>query len=229
MKITFILLAFPMLLFSQVGIGTTTPTTQLDVNGDARVRNLSNSLGQTAPVSALPDGTLVTAFTNTSATGIKFVGNLSSDIALTNTTTFYEIILGSELIDVLNEYDNTTGRYQPKKTGYYKISMDFDIGDYTSTSSDLDILIGLWDFTTGAWVVRRTFKHTSNNNSPTYIGRSESYGISNYLQLDATHNYGFRIHPTYTSSATKDAKLKALNSGSTGSSNSTSFSIELVL
>ncbi len=60
-------------------------------------------------------------------------------------------------------------------------------------------------------------------------GRNESYGITNYLQLRQGHSYGFRIFTDYDSNVTRDAKLKASNSGSTGTSLSTNFSIEKVL
>ena len=43
MKQLIILLLFPLLVHSQVGINTTTPTNMLDVNGDIRVR--SQTLG----------------------------------------------------------------------------------------------------------------------------------------------------------------------------------------
>lgn len=225
----FIVFFFSIFLHAQVGIGTTSPTEELDVNGDLRVRGLSNGSGMTTPVSVLPDGTLVTTFTSNTAPGTKFVGFLASDIALDTDFGFKDIVLSTELIDVLSEYNNTTGRYSPIVTGYYKISMDFDIGDYSSDTDDLDILIGLWDFTANQWVLRRTFKHRDNNNSGMTAGRNESYGISNYLQLQVGHSYGFRIFSDYASFVTRDAKLKFQNSGSTGTSLSTSFSVEKVL
>ena len=220
------------LSYSQVGINTTTPTKELDVNGNMRVRGLSNSSGRTATVSAMPDGTLVTGYSDPSAPGTRFVGFLNADISLNEDYNYKEIVLGNELIDVNNEYNASSGRYSPVVSGYYKISMDFDIGDYTSDSYDLDILIGLWDFTTNNWVLRRTFKHRDNNNSGMTDGRNESYGISNYLQLTVGHSYGFRIFSDYDpsiGSSGRNAKLKYQNSGSTGTSLSTSFSIEKVL
>lgn len=228
-KFVTLFVIFPIFMFSQVGIGTTAPTKELDVNGDVRIRGLSNTSGTTTTVSVLPDGTLVTGFNNATAPGVKFVGFLSSDIALNTDFNFKEIILNNELIDVLNEYNTTTGRYSPVIDGYYKISMDFDIGDYSNSNKDLDILIGLWDFTTNNWVLRRTFKHRDNNNNGLTSGRNESYGIANYLQLHQGHSYGFRIFTDYDNSASRDAKLKFRNSGSTGSSLSTNFSIEKVL
>lgn len=226
-NVLIILVLLPLLTIAQVGIGTTSPTEELDVNGNIRIRGLSNSSGRTTQVSALPDGTLVTTSTNNNAPGIRFVGFLSSDISLNTDSSFRDIILSNELIDVSNEYNTSSGRYSPVIDGYYKISMDFDIGDYSSTTNDLDILIGLWDFTANQWVLRRTFKHKSNNSIG--LGRNESYGITNYVQLHSNHSYGFRIFSDYENNTTRDAKLKYQNYGSTGTSLSTNFSIEKVL
>ena len=213
--------------FAQVGIGTKLPTQTLDVDGNTRIRGLSNTTSKILNVSALPDGTLVTQVSDNNAPGVRFVGNLSTDLALT-ANSFFEIRLQNEIIDLLNEYTPTTGRYVPVASSFYKVSLDFDIGDYTSTTDDVDILIGLWNFTSNSWVLRRTFKHR-NINLAGFSGRNESHGISNYVQLIAGNSYGFRIFPTYSASATKNAKLKFNNTGSTGPSISTSFSVEKVL
>lgn len=232
LKLSF-LFAFSFLFsIAQVGINTTNPTQELDVNGDIRIRGLMNPNNITTPVYVRPDGTLVNSYSDPSAPGTKFVGFLNSDISLDQDFNFKEIVLSNELIDVNSEYNGTTGRYSPLFTGYYKISMDFDIGDYSNDEYDLDILIGLWDFTTNNWVLRRTFKHRDNNNSTMTPGRNESFGISNYLQLEHGHSYGFRIFSDYDASIVagqRNAKVKYQNSGSTGTSLSTSFSIEKVL
>ena len=231
-RVTFLFALLSVLSFSQVGINTTSPTEELDVNGDVRIRGLANSNSKTVAVYARPDGTLVNSYSDPSAPGTKFVGFLNSDILLDQDYNYKDITLSNELIDVNSEYNVATGKYIPLFTGYYKISMDFDIGDYSSDDYDLDILIGLWDFTDNNWVLRRTFKHRDNNNATMTSGRNESYGISNYLQLTAGHSYGFRIFSDYDASITgsnRNAKLKFQNSGSTGTSLSTSFSIEKVL
>jgi hypothetical protein len=227
-RITFILLlSLNLISFAQVGINTTAPTQSLDINGNVRVRGLSNTNSKILRVSALPDGTLVTQLTDNNAPGVRFVGNLNTDLLLT-ANSFFEILLQNEIVDLLDEYTPASGRYIPKVNSTYKVSMDFDIGDYTNTSLDLDVLIGLWDFTANQWVTRRTFKHR-NTNLPSASGRNESHGITNYVQLVAGHSYGFRIFPTYNASATKDARLKFNNTGVTGPSISTSFSIEKII
>lgn len=234
MKYIFLVLASLCIttVYSQVGINTTSPTKTLDVNGDTRIRGLSNTENRTVAIYAKPDGTLVNSYSDPSAPGTKFVGFLNNDILLDQDFNFKEILLSNELIDINAEYNSATGKYVPLYSGFYKISMDFDIGDYSNDQYDLDILIGLWDFTTNNWVLRRTFKHRDNNNTTMTPGRNESFGISNYLQLTQGHSYGFRIFTDYDgslNSGQRNAKLKYQNSGSTGTSLSTSFSIEKVL
>lgn len=53
MKKSLILLLFPILTFSQVGIETTTPTETLDVNGTARVRSLTDGTVQSSSTGVL--------------------------------------------------------------------------------------------------------------------------------------------------------------------------------
>ena len=212
---------------SQVGIGTVNPTEELDVEGDLRVRNLSNEDNQTASVSALPDGTLATVYSNPAVSGTRLIAFLTSDIDLLNSG-FFDIEPQLKLVDVLSEYNTTTGRYVPISDGLYRIGMDFDIGGYIDETEDIDILIGLWNYTNNEWVIRRTFKHRTINHSLIPLERSQSYGITNYIEMAAGNSYGFRIVPTYGSGVSPTAKLKYLNSGTTGSSMSTQFSIEKV-
>lgn len=94
----------------------------LDVNGNMRARGLSSSSGRTVTVSAMPDGTLVTGYSDPSAPGTRFVGFLNADISLNEDYNYKEIVLGNELIDVNNEYNTSSGRYSPVVSGYYKIS-----------------------------------------------------------------------------------------------------------
>ncbi len=217
--------------FSQVGIGTTSPTQTLDVNGQIRVRGLSNMSGNGMYLHAQPDGTLVTQLTATNVSGLKFVGQLDADIPLNLDAVFKEIILKTELVDISNEYNTTTGRFVPLESGFYKINMNFDIGNYTNSNIDLDILIGLWDFTNNRWVLRRTFKHRNSNNGTT--AKTESFGITNYLQLTPGVSYGFRLLADYDNTISpapiRDAVLVKNNVSTTGSTPSTNFAIEKVL
>lgn len=229
-KPLFFIAFFNSISYAQVGIGTTSPTQEIDIVGNARVRGLSNPNGLLLDVYAQADGTLVTALNNANVPGSRFVGLIESDILLTDSN-FIEIMLSSEFLDVLNEYDIPTGRYIPTVSGKYKILMNFDLGDYKETYYDIDLLIGLWDFADNKWIARRTLGHKCQLTFSLY-GRNEGYSYTNYVDLDSTHSYGFRVYPTYNASSsfvdpTNICNMKAINTGSTGSTSvSTTFSIE---
>jgi len=234
----FYIAIFSSISYAQVGIGTTSPTQEIDIVGNARVRGLSNNNNLLLDVYAQADGTLVTAADNANVPGSRFIGLIENDLLLTHDN-FIEIMLSSEFLDVLNEYDIGSGRYTPAITGKYKVLMDFDLGDYKQTYYDIDLLIGLWDFTEDKWVARRTLGHKSQLTFSIY-GRNEGYSYTNYVDLDSTHSYGFRVYPTYNSSSvfnnpnpadatTNICNMKAINTGSTGSTSvSTTFAIEKV-
>ena len=76
-----IILLFPILAFSQVGISTTTPTSTLDVNGDLRVRSLTLGTVETTAI-----GVQYTIPFTTSAMGvIDFNGTLLKGFGATTT------------------------------------------------------------------------------------------------------------------------------------------------
>ena len=223
---------------AQVGIGTDEPTRELDVNGNVRIRGLSSPSGEAAMVSVLPDGTLNTVFSQENAIGTLFIGLLDHDIPLdkpnysTNTPpySFEDIIIDNELLDVNDEYNDITGRYVPITNGVYKIVVSFDIGDYQDPDLDVDILIGLWDFTIDQWVLRRTFQHHNSNigwyNNDTPDARNETFNFFNYINLTIGHSYGFRLIASYDDSIIEGfATLRSKNEGGTGASLSTIFSI----
>ena len=241
-----LLLVFAIIIYlqtnAQVGIGTKNPTRELDIVGNVRIRGLESATGESGIVSILPDGTLSTVSSQERAIGVRFIGFLSKDMPLdsanysTNTPpyAFEEIIVDDELMDIRDEYNTITGRYVPKVEGVFKVSSSFDIGDYFNEDNDIDILIGLWDFTEDKWVLRRTFQHHNSNINWYTSGddpdsRNETFSFANYIDLKLGHSYGFRIVASYDDSVTNDfASLKSKNDGGTGASLSSIFSIEKV-
>ncbi len=132
-KITFLifLVLLIQISFAQVGIGTTSPTTQLDVNGDIRVRSTlpetDESIIQSSILVASTDGvvkrttskmvfesnnkTLVKAnLSNTSTLGLSVSGSTSEVISYNN-----------EVTDLNDEYNASTFEFSPKQTGFYEI------------------------------------------------------------------------------------------------------------
>ena len=230
--------------YNGVGIKTKNTTQELDVNGNVRIRGLANPHNMPIQISALQDGTLVTSISAQATPGIRFVGVLGQDvIILDNQFDNIDILDSLELMDFLDEYSG--GRYVPRVSGFYNITIGFDVGDYLSTTEDLDILIGFWEYhnrpTTsvgdenifgGEWVARRVVNHRNNNNSDiSDFAINTSYDNSTYVNLTAGRSYGFRVFGQYNTDI-RGATLKATNRETEGLSANppvTSFSIEKVL
>lgn len=117
MKKLILLLLFPILIYSQVGIGTTTPTNTLDVNGDLRVRNQTNGTVEATTTGVqyiVPYKTVCMGVVDVTGTLLKGFGATTSKI---NNTTFritfstpqldndYVILLCGKLRHL--SYDNT--------------------------------------------------------------------------------------------------------------------------
>lgn len=135
--------------FCQVGINTTSPTAQLDVNGDLRVRTAfpetDESIVQSSILVASTDGIVKTAtskmvFESNNKTLVK--ANLSSsstlDISLLGGNS--EILsYNNEAIDLNDEFDVTTFEFSPKQTGFYEvyamINMTPDLSAITASSN----------------------------------------------------------------------------------------------
>ena len=116
----------------QVGIGTDTPTAQLDVNGTFRVR--SSSL--TNRLTAAKDSILVvddigninrvsskTVFESNLKSGVKGSFTSSSDVALTLLAGSSKIGFDFEDFDINNEFNSTTSEFTAKQNGIYQVTV----------------------------------------------------------------------------------------------------------
>ena len=217
-----------------VGIKTESPTRELDVNGSMRIRSIGNTQNVPEPVAVLPNGTLITAASSEGAPGVRFLGILQNDVStIDRELVDFAIPSAGEEIDLLDEYSvdsDGNGRYVPKSSGFYKIFMDFDIGDYTDPSRHVDIIIGLADYDnmvtitdngverqSPAWVARRVFRHRNDNNTDNSNALNTSYSTATYVNLTAGTSYGFRAFATHNRSvprAQRTTKIVARNRGS---------------
>jgi len=83
-----IILLFPLIGFSQVGINTTTPTNTLDVNGTARVRSLTTGTVETTSIGVqytIPYTTSCMGVVDNTGTLLKGFGATTTKI---NNTTY---------------------------------------------------------------------------------------------------------------------------------------------
>ena len=207
---------------AQLGIGTHNPTEELDVVGNVKIRDLISQA--TLPVSILSDGTLATVATNEASLGVQFIGFLVNDIPLADGE-IYDIVLSSRF-NPIGEFIESTNRFVPNSTGLYKVLIDFDIAEYSSTTIDVNITIGLWDFTDNVWETRGMIRHQNNNG--TTIPREASYTQADFVTFTQGNSYGFRIMAEYGNSVSHNAILSVENAGTTGSSQATTISIRRV-
>lgn len=146
----FVFLLFMIKNFGQVGIGTTTPTTQLDVNGDLRIRTsvLTNRL------SAAKDSILVVDDVgNVSRVSSKTVleSNLkscvkgyfasSSDVTLTLLAGASKIGFDSEDFDLNDEFNTSTSEFTAKQNGIYQVSVQIKATSAIAIATNFGVAI----------------------------------------------------------------------------------------
>lgn len=137
-------------VFSQVGIGTVTPTADLDVNGTLRVRTSST----TANVSAAKDSILVTdnlgnvkrisaktVIESHLKTFVKGYFASSSDVSLTLVSSTKIIPFDSEEFDLNNEFDTSTSVFTAKQAGIYEITVQIEATSAISVATDFGVVI----------------------------------------------------------------------------------------
>lgn len=186
---TLVLLGLFATGFSQtgnVGINTTTPTATLDVNGNAKIRNLPNSstlagnqvLGidtTTKEVKAL-DTSLFSSNVNTSVYAAKRsnagslinIGLLTSNFRGVNFTAA-ERTIGDPLL--FTEGTSSTGSYYTvPSTGIYNINYNFRY--------DEGVKLTLLGGTPGVGIVRQPFISAGNYGTPTVLDTRTFSGIS---------------------------------------------------
>lgn len=137
-------------VFSQVGIGTVTPTADLDVNGTLRVRT-SNT---TANISAAKDSILVTdnlgnvkrisaktVIESHLKTFVKGYFSSSSDVSLTLVSSTKIIPFDSEEFDLNNEFDTSTSVFTAKQAGIYEITVQIEATSAIAIATDFGVVI----------------------------------------------------------------------------------------
>lgn len=144
----FILFLTP--LFAQVGIGTTSPTASLDVNGNLRVRLLNS----TANNSAAKDSILVcdnvgnikrisakTVIDSQLKTFVKGSFVSSSDVSLTLSSNTKKIPFDFEDFDTNDEFNTTTNTFTAKQDGIYEINVHIKSASGVSVALDFGVAI----------------------------------------------------------------------------------------
>lgn len=130
--------------FAQVGIGTTSPSAQLDVNGDLKVRSVAMDTG----ILSAKDSILVVnagvinrvtseqIFDSHLKSFVKATGSATTTLGATiGTTGFKRIAFNTESFDENNDYNTTTYEFTAPKTGIYSVYVQYESSGIIAASN----------------------------------------------------------------------------------------------
>ncbi|MCT2409481.1 hypothetical protein NZD88_18170 [Chryseobacterium antibioticum] len=226
-------------MYSQVGINTSTPQKNLHVNGALQVTNefsvggssstpgsaglsgqvlKSNGPGQ-APVwetiAGVPTSTgTVIAVAGQFLVAQEITVQMTSDF--TTTTSGVPLTIGnlnSEIIDNENLFTGSasTNSFKVSSNGVYQVMMN---GQLSSTISPTNPVIGIWDDTANRWVARVNDDYTAS------VGGVQTYTLITSIPMLAANTYSFRM-----ASSAGNLTMRALSSGGSGSGPVTQVSL----
>lgn len=137
-------------LFSQVGIKTTSPTADLDVNGTLRVRTLDTNPNESAAKDSVLVSDNVGNVKRISAkkiieshlkTFIKGSFVSTSDVSLTLSSGAKKIPFDYEEFDTNSEFDTTTSTFTAKQDGIYQIIVQIEATSGIAIATDFGVAI----------------------------------------------------------------------------------------
>lgn len=151
MKLTSLLfLVCPFYLCAQVGIGTTSPTAMLDVNGTLRVRQTDLTTSETSAkdsvlvvnkigdVYRVSSKTIANSYLKTFVKG-SFVTSTDKNLTLSSGT--QKVPFDYEEFDTNNEFDTSTNTFTAKQSGIYEIVVQIKANNTLSVASNFGVAI----------------------------------------------------------------------------------------
>lgn len=152
-KFLFALVALASLSsFAQVGIGTTNPTAALDVNGDVRIRTISEELdvdlardsilviSRDGTVKRIPSKIVISSALQTAVKG-SFSGGGTVNLALGVGDTYTDIPFDGEDFDLNDEYDTTTNLFTAKQDGIYEVAVQINSSTGIAASANYGVCV----------------------------------------------------------------------------------------
>lgn len=194
-----LLLLFPIIGFSQVGIGTTDPTATLDVNGNFRIRTTTSNTRQTASKDSI---LVVDALGNTQRTTSKniieshlksfikggFVSGSPASVSLSIAANSYSTIPFNTIeFDTNSEFNTTTYTYTAKQSGIYAVYVAIRTNpSLLSLGSDFGVAV----FKNGVLSSRESY----SNIQVTLVGNvtPPNRSVQTLLQLNTGDTISFR-------------------------------------
>ncbi|MBZ0326832.1 MAG: hypothetical protein K8F54_04460 [Altibacter sp.] len=149
LKFCYLLMLLSTTIYSQVGVGTTAPTSTLDINGNLKIRSVTEE----TTLSNIKDSILVVSSSyvkSIPATSVIDValpttvkGSFSSagliNLSLLSGTQI--IPFDSEDFDTNNEYNTTTYTYTAKQDGIYQIDVQIEANSTIGIATNFGVMI----------------------------------------------------------------------------------------
>jgi hypothetical protein len=137
-------------LFAQVGIGTSNPTADFDVNGNVRIRNTNSTNNSTAAKDSILVVDYIGNIKRISSksivqshyeTFVKGSFTSSSDVNLALVSGTKKIPFDFEEFDTNNEFDTTTSVLIAKKSGIYNVTIQIKAVSSIAIATDFGVAI----------------------------------------------------------------------------------------
>lgn len=218
--IKYIYLVFILMIsintYSQVGVNTMSPTSALDINGDLRIRNVTQSTS-TDDSNLVVDGNGLMKTSLVSATLLR--GYLNADFVATNGSNISKVN-NFKLVDGNPSLINSqTGVFTPDVSGIYAIASTLTLIE-TDTITAPNIVCGIVDDATGKWILRYSIPKQGLQ----YMGTKSSAGVTYTFKGAATLTKGME----YSFGITQNVKIIARPSGLSGDGLGTYLSVQLL-
>ncbi|UZT98267.1 hypothetical protein ODZ84_01470 [Chryseobacterium fluminis] len=230
------LLMFPLTVFAQVGINTSTPQKTLHVNGSLQVTNELNVGGNASTAGnagtagqvlksngpgVAPTWQTIAGVPNATGTVIAVNGQfvVAQEISVQMTADFVSssapnaVAIGNltnEIIDNENLFAGTatTNSFKVSSDGTYAVTINAQLSTATGTVP----VVGIWDDTNNSWVARV---------NDTVASTLQTYTLITSIPMLAANTYSFRVAPNSAS-----VTVRAFSSGSTGTGPITQMSVK---
>lgn len=201
-------------LYSQVGINTDTPTKELDVNGEVRIRTVEISTS-TDDISLVVDSEGVVKKNIQSTKGILRAYLSSNFNAPQNASTIYKVTNWNVLNNPDSSFDSSTGIFTAPVSGLYKVTYTATIMQ-NGNNPQTNIVLGVVDNSTKKWITR--FSIMKGNTTTNSVGNANTFvGL---LKLNSGDQCYF--------GASGYVSILSNPSGDTGQGIGTYFEIELI-
>jgi hypothetical protein len=175
-----------------VGIGTTTPSTDLDVNGTFRLRSGTPAAGKVLTSDASGNATWQTPST---AANVGFRAYLTSDISRPSGS--YSLVNFTEDFDDGSNFNTSTGTFTAPSAGVYYFTTNIGWNSISAGNNVFYLTRIVIEFSGGGndFIVQNGFPVTSISGYGTNFICSGDYklGVGDKVHVEVSHNYSSNI------------------------------------